>query len=102
MQYQTHYQGTLWTKHALQRLEERGIKQGDAYAAFRHPDHSRYSKSQGGWVYTRSWGTQQIEVVAKQNERREWLILSVWSKIVTVKPTKLGFLQQLFRLITGS
>jgi len=80
MQYQTHYQGTIWTKHALERLAERNIKQGDAWAAWRHPDSSRYSKSRGGWVYLRRWGREEIEVVAKQNENKEWLILSVWAK----------------------
>lgn len=76
------YGGFIWTNHALQRLSERGIKQGDAYATLRHPDQSRYAASQGGWVYYKTWGNQKIEVVAKQNEKKEWLVLSVWSRPV--------------------
>lgn len=80
MKYLREYHGTIWTNHALSRLEQRGIKQGDAYAAFRRPDRSRYSQSRGGWVYERSWGQSHIKVVAKQNDRQEWVILSVWQK----------------------
>ena len=37
----------------------------------------------GSWVYYRNWGDTQIEVVAKQNERHQWIILSVWSRPAT-------------------
>lgn len=90
MRYQRQYHGTIWTTHALERLQERGIKQGDAYAAFARPDHSRYSKSRGGWVYTRSWSDQSIEIVSKQNERGEWVILSVWAKPSASPPRPRG------------
>ena len=76
-----HYGGVIWTNHALERLRERGIKQGDAWATWRNPEQSRKGAS-GNWVYYRTYGNQKIEVVAKQNERKEWLILSVWSKQV--------------------
>lgn len=74
--------GVIWTNHALQRLRERGIKQGDAWATWKNPDQSRYATAKGAWVYYKTWGDQKIEVVAKQNERKEWLILSVWSRPV--------------------
>lgn len=74
------YGGVVWTNHALQRLSERGIKQGDAWATWSRPEQSRYAASQGAWVYYRTWGNTRIEVVAKQDERKKWLILSVWSK----------------------
>lgn len=74
------YGGVIWTNHAIQRLHERNIKQSDAWATWRNPDHSRYAESQGGWVYSRKVHKEIIEVVAKQNEKKEWLILSVWSK----------------------
>jgi len=77
-----HYGGGIWTNHALQRLRERGIKQGDAWATWRNPEQSRKGTSPGSWVYFRNYGRDQIEVVAKQNEKREWLILSVWSRPV--------------------
>lgn len=84
--------GVVWTDHALQRLRKRGIKQGDAWATWRNPQQSRYAASQGAWVYYRTYPGQRIEVVAKQNEKREWIILSVWSKPSQVgpKPSQTG------------
>ncbi len=77
-----HFGGAIWTNHALQRLAQRGIKQGDAWAAWKNPEQSRYAKAQGAWVYYKTYGNSRIEVVAKKNEKGEWIILSVWSKPV--------------------
>ena len=74
------YGGVIWTNHALQRLKERGISQSDALATFNQPQNSRYAATKGGWVYYRNWSGYQIEIVATQNEKKEWVILSVWSK----------------------
>lgn len=75
-----HFGGVIWTNHALERLRQRGVKQGDAWATWRNPEQSRRGTVSGSWVYYRNWNGTQIEVVAKQNEKREWLILSVWSR----------------------
>lgn len=76
--------GVIWTNHALQRLSERGIKQGDAWATWNRPEQSRHGSGsqQGAWVYYRTYGDERIEVVAKQDEYKKWIILSVWSKRV--------------------
>lgn len=74
--------GVIWTDHALNRLRERGVKQGDAWATWRNPDQSRYAASKGAWIYYKTYGNQKIEVVAKKNEKKEWIILSVWAKLV--------------------
>lgn len=92
----------IWTDHALQRCKERGISQSDAWATWRRPQQSRYAKSRGGWVFYRTYGNQKIEVVAKQNERKEWIILSVWSKFVKtsgkeVKPLWKILLEKIFK-----
>jgi len=79
--------GVIWTNHALDRLRDRGIKQGDAWATWNRPEQSRKGTVAGSWVYYRNWGGTQIEVVAKQNEKGEWLILSVWSRLA---PRSLG------------
>ncbi len=76
-----HFGGVIWTNHALERLRERGIKQGDAWATWRNPQASKKGNS-GNWVYYKNYNGNQIEVVAKQNEKKEWIILSVWSKPV--------------------
>ncbi len=84
------YGGVVWTNHALQRMKQRGIKQGNAWATWRRPDQSRRSKTKGTWVYYKTLGGQKIEVVAKQNEKKEWLILSVWSRDVSREPRSTG------------
>lgn len=76
------YGGVIWTNHALDRLRQRGIKQGDAWATFRRPEQSRYAKSKGAWIYYRTYGSEKVEVVAKKNERGQWIILTVWSRPV--------------------
>ena len=62
------YGGVIWTNHALARMRERGIKQGDAWLTWKKPDNSRYYRSNGGWVYFKTYGNERVEVVAKKNE----------------------------------
>lgn len=97
------YGGVIWTNHALERMQERGIKQGDAWATFNRPDTSRYAKTKKACVYYKTWGSTKIEVVAKQNERQKWIIMSVWSKHVDrfhkrekKKKSFIGFLKDIF------
>ncbi|MBU0572491.1 DUF4258 domain-containing protein [Patescibacteria group bacterium] len=87
--------GVVWTNHALKRLTERNISQGDAWAAFRRPEQSEYAKAKGAWIYYKTYGNQRIEVVAKQNEKKEWIILSVWSRQVFKKTKKMDSLAKL-------
>lgn len=77
------YGGIIWTNHALSRMRERGIKQGDAWAAFRRPDNSRYSKKKGAWIYYKTLGDKKIEVLASKNKDNKWVIVSAWSKTRT-------------------
>ena len=93
--------GVIWTNHALAKLKQRGIKQGDAWATWRTPEQSRKGKVSGAWIYYRTYGNQKIEVVAKKNEKGQWLILSVWSRhIYSVQPEE-SFLISLFKRIFG-
>lgn len=92
--------GVIWTNHALDRLRDRGIKQGDAWATWKNPEQSRYAASQGAWVYYRTYGNEKIEVVAKENERKEWIILSVWSSpVYSQRPKPESFLNFLVKKI---
>lgn len=74
--------GLVWTSHALEKLKERGIKQGDAWATWKNPQQKRYAANRGAWICSRTYGNKKIEVVAKQNDKKEWIILSVWSRPV--------------------
>lgn len=96
--------GVIWTNHALSRLNERGIKQGDAWATFNRPQESKKGAAPGSWVYYRTWGNDRIEVVAKKNEKDEWIILSVWSRPINgrknvqkAEPFLSFFLKKLFK-----
>ena len=93
------YGGIIWTNHALSRMRERGIKQGDALVTWKRPDNSRYAKNKGAWIYHRTFGDRKIEVVAKKNEKKEWLVLSVWSRPTHLKQKrkKKTLLQKLFK-----
>ncbi|HKB88387.1 MAG TPA: DUF4258 domain-containing protein [Patescibacteria group bacterium] len=82
-----HFRGIIWTNHAIERMRERGILQGDAWATWNRPDQSRKGVS-GNWVYYKNWSGTQIEVVAKQNDKKEWIILSVWSRMVNNRESK--------------
>lgn len=102
-----HFGGVIWTNHALDRLRERGVKQGDAWATWRSPQTSKKGSALGSWVYYRNYGSTQIEVVAKQNEKKEWIILSVWSRSADEMarsashgiPKKVSFWRWLYNLI---
>lgn len=72
--------GVIWTKHALSRLGQRGLPQSEVFAVWRRPDDVRYAKAKEAWIYYRTFGNRKIEVVARQNEKKEWIIMSVWSK----------------------
>jgi hypothetical protein len=91
-----HFGGVIWTNHAIERLRQRRIKQGDAWATWNNPDQSRKGAALGSWVYYKTYRDTKIEVVAKKNEKKEWLILSVWSKEV---PRNKSFWSSLFKLL---
>ena len=93
--------GVIWTNHALAKLQQRGIRQGDAWATWRSSEQSRKGKVPGAWIYYRTYGNDRIEVVAKKNEKGQWLILSVWSRHIYGVTPKESFLTFLFKRIFG-
>ena len=72
--------GIVFTKHAINRLYNRGISQSDAWYTFKHPDGNLPGKTLGSKKFYKDYDKQRIEVIAKQNKRGQWLILSCWSK----------------------
>lgn len=78
MGYSRTYQGIIWTNHALERLKARKIPQEFAWKTFRFPDGSKQGKSGGSQEFVKKIENHTITLIAKQNEKREWLILSVW------------------------
>ncbi len=71
------YGGVIWTNHALDRIGQRGLTQELAIAAFNHPEESVKGR-EGSTEYKKHFGRSTVSVIAKKNERGEWLILSTW------------------------
>ncbi len=76
---QVYYKGAIWTNHALDRLRDRGFTQDVASQAFNNPDSSAAGRESGTTLYKKRFDKSLVTVVAKQNEKGEWLILSCWS-----------------------
>lgn len=103
------YGGAIWTNHALERLGQRGLTQELAWKAFRYPENSKRGKQKDSWEYRKKFGNSTVTVIAKQNEKYEWIILSCWidpplpgyfddrKKKAYLKYKKAGFWGQLWR-----
>lgn len=76
------YLDVIFTNHAINRLYNRGLTQSDAWYTFKHPDGILEGQTLGSKKFYKNFGEQKIEVVAKKNEKGEWLILSCWSKYI--------------------
>jgi hypothetical protein len=73
-----YYGGAIWTNHALKRLDERGLSQDMASAAFNSPDNSSPGRERDTTLSQKKFGNSLVSVISKQNESREWIILSCW------------------------
>lgn len=73
-----YYRGLIFTNHALQRLDERRFPVDMVVEAFNHPDASGSAKQPGAFEYRKKFDTSTVTVIAKQNERGEWIVLSCW------------------------
>lgn len=78
MAHQQHYGGAIWTNHALERLDQRGLTQDMAWQAFQHPDASERGKNPGTTESRKRFGNSTVTIISKQNEKRKWIILSCW------------------------
>jgi len=80
MSYSRTYGGLIWTNHALARLKGRRIPQEIAWRAFKHPETTVKGRKQGSFEFIKTHEMRTLSVIAKQNEKKEWLILSVWAE----------------------
>ena len=78
MKYSRTYQGIIWTNHALERLKARKIPQEYTWKTFRYPDSSKQGHESGSHEFVKQIDQYKITVIAKQNDKKEWLILSAW------------------------
>jgi hypothetical protein len=53
------------------------------------------------WVYYKTYGNQKIEVVAKQNDKKEWIIISVWSRRSMMQASQTVSLIKLLKIFSS-
>lgn len=78
MNYNQYYGNLIWTNHAIKRMRERGLSQEAAWDAFRKPDTTEKVKNEAT-KFQKRFGAILVSIVAKQNEKREWVIISCWA-----------------------
>ena len=83
-----YYKELVFTNHALDRLNERKIDKSEAWATWRRPEKKYYAATKQAWVFQKNYKHRQIEVVATQNDQKDWVVLSVWSNYVAFKPKR--------------
>lgn len=72
-----YYGKIIWTNHALDRLSERGFSQQMAWEAFKYPDKKLEGKGDST-EFQKRYGNSRVTVIAKPNEKNEWVVLSCW------------------------
>lgn len=59
-------------------MQGRGLPQSQALDAFTRPDETLKGKNPGSTEYIKYKGSHKITVIAKPNEKREWIVISAW------------------------
>ncbi len=72
-----YFKNTIWTTHALQRLADRRLTQAMAWKAFAYPHHHEL-RSDGTTEFRRRFGIYEVTVIAKQDAKGNWLVISCW------------------------
>jgi hypothetical protein len=78
MKYTREYGNLIWTDHAIEKMQERGIPQESALDAFNAPDRSISGKSPGSTEFIKKMENKTITVIAKKNEKGEYIVISAW------------------------
>ncbi len=78
MEYKQYFRNIIWTNHAIERMRSRGLSQEIAGEAFTYPDRSMPGKTKDSLVFEKRYDRSLVTIVAKQNEKNEWIILSAW------------------------
>lgn len=68
----------ILTNHAKDRITQRKIPDSYITSTFNSPDTSSPGKQSGTHEYTKQFGIYKVTLIAKQNERYEWIIVSCW------------------------
>jgi hypothetical protein len=72
------YNNLIFTNHALQRLKERKFMQQMAWETFIKPDSVIDGKHSETKEFRRRFDASVVTLIAKQNEKQQWVVLSCW------------------------
>lgn len=78
MSTNNHYRNLIFTNHALERIKERKLMQQMAYDTFTAPDSVAEGKRTGTKEFRKRFEVSTVTLIATQNEKNEWVVLSVW------------------------
>lgn len=68
----------VFTNHAIERMEDRGITGDWAWQTVRSPDKTAAGKEKHTTEFVKEFGTHKVTAIAKKNDIGEWVVLSVW------------------------
>lgn len=68
----------IFTKHALERINERGMTKDIILQAFSSPDSKINGKKPDTTEFVKKIGNATVTLITKQNEAKEWILLSAW------------------------
>lgn len=76
---QRDYKGFIFTKHALERLQDRSISQDAAAQVLQYPEITQPSDKPENVKFIKTINERTIHVVATYlADQKKWLVLSVW------------------------
>lgn len=68
----------IFTNHALERIKDRKIAKEHILQTFFYPDDEFDGKKPNTTEFVKHLGNSTITLIAKQNEKKEWIALSAW------------------------
>jgi len=74
------YLGVIFTDHAINRLHNRKVGQQKAYQTLKNPQKRQPGKTSGSFKFSRDFGDYLLQLVAKKDDKNQWIILTCWVK----------------------
>lgn len=70
----------IFTNNALRKLRNSGVEKWQAEKAFKEPQRTNNSRISGCTDYVRVNNHIEIGVIAKQEDKDTWIIVSAWKR----------------------
>lgn len=79
MSLEREYRGIIFSKHALERAQDRSITQDLVASVVKSPDKRFDGQKQGTVKFIKTINQRRIHVVASYlHDQKKWLVVSVW------------------------